>query len=173
MKIMVTNTSATALEETPHATETSSNISISDALRGRAQSIISDIWIDPEWRAVIRYALETSDPWLADLVRRADVGEMIIDTIDFSQTPGTRADNCTYEKISAPSEIICDAGDKPAAALFVLLGTLERCRHPKVPANTAKHFAFVRCAEINLYGIVDAQIDLVESELLRSTNRDS
>jgi hypothetical protein len=83
MKIMVTHTSAPALEETPHATETT----ISDALRRRANSIITDIWVDREWRAVIRYALETNDPCLADLVRRADAGEIIIDRIDFSQTP--------------------------------------------------------------------------------------
>lgn len=169
---MVTNTSATALEETPHATETTNTITISDALRRRAQSIISDIWIDPEWRAVIRYALETNDPWLEDLVRRADAGEMIIDTIDFSQTPETSSDDLTDEKISALSEIICQAGDKPAAALFVLMGTLENSRHPKVLANTAKHFAFARCANSNLYGIVDVQLDLVQSELL-TANSDS
>ena len=67
-----------ALEETPHATETT----ISDALRRRAQSVINDIWIDPQWRSIIRYALETNDPCLADLVRRADAGETIIDMIE-------------------------------------------------------------------------------------------
>ena len=163
---MVTNTSATALEETPHATDPSSTITITDALRRRAQSIISDIWIDPKWRAVIRYALETNDPWLADLVRRADAGEMIIDTIDFSQTPEVNVDDSIEQKITALSEIICDARDKPAAALFVLMGMLENSAHPKALANAAKHFAFARCAEINLYGVVDAQLDLVESELL-------
>jgi hypothetical protein len=38
--------------------------------------------------------------------------------------------------------------------------------HPKALANTVKHFAFAHCAESNLYGIVDAQIVGVESELL-------
>lgn len=89
---MVIDTSATALEETPHATETSNNITISDALRRRARSVISDISIDPQWRNIVRYALETNDPWLADLVRRADAGETIIDTIDFSQPPETSND---------------------------------------------------------------------------------
>jgi hypothetical protein len=50
--------------------------------------------------------------------------------------------------------------------LFVLMGTLENSAHPKLLANTAKHFAFTRCAELNLYEMVDAQLPLVESELL-------
>jgi hypothetical protein len=165
MKIMVTHTSATAHEETPHATETT----ISDALRRRAQSLINDIWIDPQWRSIIRYALETSDPFLTDLVSRADAGEMIIDAIDFSQTPGTNNDDSMEQKISSLSEIICQAGDRPTAALFVLMGTLENSAHPKILANTAKHFAFARCADLNLYGLVDAQIDLVERELLTAS----
>ena len=53
-----------------------------------------------------------------------------------------------------------------AAALFVLMGTLENSRDPKLLANTAKHFAFTRCSELNLYGMVDAQIAVVEGELL-------
>ena len=162
---MVTHTSATAHEETPHETQTT----ISAALRRRAQSLINDIWIDPQWRSIIRYALETSDPFLADLVSRADAGEMIVDTIDFSQTSDTNNDDSLEVKISALSEIICQAGDRSAAALFVLMGTLERCSDPKVLANTAKHFAFAHCADLNLYGLVDAQLDLVECELLRAT----
>jgi hypothetical protein len=169
---MVSHTSAPAPEETPHATETlhssetKTQITISEALRRRAQTQINDIWIDRECRAVIRYALETNDPCLPDLVRRADAGEMIIDTIDFSQPPESNDDDLIEQKISALSEIICEAGDKPTAALFVLMGTLEQSAHPQVLANTAKHFAFARCADSNLYGIVDAQIDVVESELL-------
>ncbi|HEX7334058.1 MAG TPA: hypothetical protein VF290_21310 [Pyrinomonadaceae bacterium] len=49
------------------------------------------------------------------------------------------------------------------------MGTLESSVHPKALANTVKHFAFARCAESNLYGMVDAQIGLVESELLAQT----
>ena len=71
-------------------------------------------------------------------------------------------------KIEALAEIICRAGDEPTAALFVLMGTLEDSTHPKELANTAKHFAFSRCAESNLYGMVDAQIAVVEGELLAS-----
>ena len=163
---MVNDVSATALEETPHATETTSTFTISNALRRRAHSIISDIWIDREWRAVIRYALETNDPCLAELVRRADAGEMIIDTIDFSETPSNVDDLSTEEKTSALAKIICQAGDKPSAALFVLMGTLEHSTQPKLLANTAKHFAFTSCGESNLYGMVDAQITVVESALI-------
>lgn len=63
------------------------------------------------------------------------------------------------------AEIICREGDA-AAALFVLMGTLENARDPKLLANMAQHFAFNRCSELNLYGIVDAQIAVVEGELL-------
>jgi hypothetical protein len=163
MKIMATHTSAT-VRETPHVTETT-RITISDALRRRAQSVINDKSIDPQWRAVIRYGLETNDPWLAELVSRADAGESIVDTIDFSQTPDADEDDRS-EKIEALAEIICLAGDESTAALFVLMGTIENSTHPKVLANTAKHFAFTRCGELNLFGMVDAQIAIVEGELL-------
>ena len=67
------------------------------------------------------------------------------------------------------AEIICRAGDESAAALFVLMGTLENSAFPKLLANTAKHLAFTRCAESNLYGMVDSQIAVVEGELLADT----
>jgi hypothetical protein len=64
---------------------------------------------------------------------------------------------------------ICRAGDEPetkSAALLVLVAALENATHPKELANTAKHFAFTRCGELNLRGMVDAQIALLETELL-------
>lgn len=162
---MTSHSSASVRQETPHVTETTTTITVSNALRRRSQSIINDRSIDPQWRAIIRYALETNDPWLADLVRRADSGETIIDTIDFSQTPETNEDDSTQENIEALAEIICRAGEQSAAALFVLMGRLEHTAHPKVFANAAKHFAFTRCGDLNLFGIVDAQIAVVEGEL--------
>ena len=162
---MVNHVSVSVCEETSHETETT-QITISDALRRRAQLVINDRSIDPQWRSIIRYALEISDPLLADLVRRADAGEKIIDTIDFSETPEINEDDSSEEKIEALAEIICRAGDEPAAALFVLMGTMENSAHPKLLANTAKHFAFTRCGESNLYGMVDAQIAVIEGELL-------
>jgi hypothetical protein len=162
MKIMANHSSASLRERTPHVIETT-KITISDALKRRAQAVINDRAIDPQWRAIVRYGLETNDPWLADLVRRADAGETIIDTIDFSQTP---EDDSSGEKIEALAEIICRAGDQSAAALLVLMGALENSTHPKVLANTAKHFAFTRCGELNLFGMVEAQIAVVEGELL-------
>jgi hypothetical protein len=44
------------------------------------------VTIDPQSRAIFRYAMEINDPWLAELVRRADVGEAI-DGIDFDEKP--------------------------------------------------------------------------------------
>jgi len=89
---MSTHVSATALEETPHGTVTT-QITISDALRRRAESVINDSGTDPQWRSIVRYALEINDPWLADIVRRADAGERIIDTVDFSLEPQFNEDD--------------------------------------------------------------------------------
>ena len=84
---MTTHSSATALEQTPHETETTTTIS--DDLRHRAEAVLNDRSIDPQWRPIIRYALEINDPWLADIVRRAESGETIIDSVDFSLEPKT------------------------------------------------------------------------------------
>jgi len=164
-----THSSATAHEETPHETETI-QITISDALRRRAQAVINGSSIDPQWRNVVRYALEIKDPLLPDLVRRADAGEKIIDTTVFSETSEDNEDEANEEKIEALAEIICRGGDEAAAAMFVLMGTLENSAHPKLLANKVKHFAFTRCAELNLYGMVDAQLPLVAGELLADSS---
>jgi hypothetical protein len=165
LTIMATHVSATALEETSHETETT-QITISDALRRRAQSVINDRRIDPQWRTIVRYALEINDPWLADVVRRAGAGEKIIDSVDFTLEPDANEDDSNKERVEALAEIICRAGDESAAALLVLMGTLENSRDPKLLANTVKHFAFTLCGESNLFGMVDAQLAIVESELL-------
>ena len=70
------------------------------------------------------------------------------------------------EKIEALAEIICGGGEESAAALFVLMGRVQNSADPIALANTTKHFAFTRCGEFNVYGMVDAQIAVIESELL-------
>ena len=102
-------------------------------------------------------------------MRRAGAGERIIETTEFAIESETSDDDSNEETIEALAEIIRRDGDA-AAALFVLMGTLENSRDPKLLANTVKHFAFTRCSELNLYGIVDAQIAVVENELLPDTN---
>ena len=171
---MTAHTSATVREDTPHTSSTQQNASnanrcINIAYRRRAESVINDRTIDAQSRAVIRYALETSDPWLAELLRRVDKGESLVDTVDFSQEPQIRNDDdFEVEKIELLAEMICRGGDEPdtkSAALLVLMATLEDSPHPKALANTAKHLAFNHCAERNLYGIVDAEIRVVQAEL--------
>jgi len=161
---MATHVSAT-VRETPHETETT-QITISDALRHRAQLVINDRSIDPQWRNIVRYALEINDPLLPELVRRAGVGEKIIETAEFQQTPESNEADPTRERIEALVEIICGAGSESAAALFVLMGKLQDADDPQTYAHTAKHFAFTRCGELNVFGMVDAQIDVLEGELL-------
>jgi hypothetical protein len=79
--------------------------------------------------------------------------------------PTPNDDYSSKQKIEALAEIICRGADESAAALFVLMATLVNSTQPKAVANTVKHFAFTRCGELNLYGIVDAQIAVLE-ELL-------
>ena len=159
---MTTHSSAT-VRETPHVNQTSRTNAIVNALKQRAQSVLNDRSIDPESRTIIRYALETNDPWLADLVRRADAGETVVDSAGFVKTGST-----DEEKIAALAELICRAGDEAgtkSAALLVLMSTLENASHPKALANLAKHLAFTRCGELNLNGMVESQIAAFESEL--------
>jgi len=166
---MANNTSATVRHEAPHVNRTTRTTTIIDALKRRAHAVLNDTSIDPQSRAIIRYALEINDPWLAELVRRADAGETLFDTVDFSQTPDTSENYSSDERVEALVEMICRAGDEPemkSAALLVLMATLENSTHPKALANTAKHFAFMRCGELNLYGMVEAQVATVEGELL-------
>ena len=85
---------------------------------------------------------------------------------DLKQTRGTDEDNSSAEKIEALAEIICGGGDESAAALLVLMGTLQNSADPKTLANTVKHFAFTRCGELNVGGMVDAQIAIMENELV-------
>ena len=136
-----------------------------NALKRRAQAVLNDKSIDARSRAIIRYALETNDPWLAELVRRADAGEDVVDNL---RSIDTNEDDVSEEKIAALAEMICRAGDEPStksAALLVLMAALEHATHPRALANMVKHLAFTRCGELNFSGMVDAQIAVVESEL--------
>ena len=99
----------------------------------------------------------------AELVRRAEAGESIVDNLDVAETD---EHDPSEEKIETLAEMICRAGDEPAVALLVLMAMLENATHPKALANTAKHLAFTRCAELNLHGMVDAQIAMLQGELL-------
>ena len=158
------NHSSASVRETPHVNRTSRTNTFMNALKQRAQAVLNDRTIDPQSRAVIRYALETNDPWLAELVRRADAGETVVDSDGHLNISST-----DEEKIAALADIICRADDEPgmkSAALLVLMSTLENASHPKALANVAKHIAFTCCGELNLNGMVDAEIALFESELL-------
>ena len=159
--------SAPAREATPHATTFTTNNTISDAVRRRAHALINDHAIDASERVWIRYALETNDAdGLTELVRRADAGEPIIDDSHLLQA---NAEISTQEKLERLTAMICQADGQPetrSAALLVLMSTLENSSEPKVLVNHVKHIAFTRCGELNCFGMVDAQIAAIESELL-------
>ena len=84
---MTTYSSASVRVETPHENRTTRTNAIMNALKRRAQAVLNDRSIDPQTRAIIRYGLETNDPWLAELVRGAEADESITDTFDSSQSP--------------------------------------------------------------------------------------
>jgi hypothetical protein len=178
MKIMLNDNSAVERDETPHTinpTKTDTlkvNRCIAVGLRRRAESVIRDRSIDAGTRSVIRYALETSDPWLAELVRRADGGESLLDTVDFSQTPSTdfNYDWPMEEKVEVLTEIICHSGSGDdratrSAALLVLIASIESSPHPRELAAVAKQLAFTRCGEMNVCGMIESQTAVLEAEL--------
>jgi hypothetical protein len=74
MKLMANDSSAIVRSETPH---------FSAAIKRRAQTLINDKAIDAGTRNVLRYGLKIDDPSLADLVRRIEGGESIIDDRGF------------------------------------------------------------------------------------------
>ena len=77
------NDSSATVRKTPHSTRLSRTNTIMNALKQRAQAVLNDKSIHPPSRAIIRYAMEINDPWLAELVRRADEGETIVDEAGF------------------------------------------------------------------------------------------
>jgi hypothetical protein len=92
----------------------------------------------------------------------------IIDMLDFADPSISVEDDSIEEKIEALADMICRTGDEPAiksAALFVLMATLENTSYPKELASMAKHLAFTRCGELNLCGMVDVQVGILEREL--------
>ena len=54
------NDSSATVRETPHVNQTSRTNTIVNALKQRAQAVLNDRSIDPQSRAIIRYALETN-----------------------------------------------------------------------------------------------------------------
>ena len=45
------------------------------------------------------------------------------------------------------------------------MGLFKDSAQPEVVAHTVKHLALTRCGELNVFGMVDAQIAAVEREL--------
>jgi hypothetical protein len=73
MKIMARHSSATPREEKSHIIDAS--------LRLRARLLITKSSIPRQTRSLIRYALEIKDPYLGQLVRRVEAGEVTIDHV--------------------------------------------------------------------------------------------
>src|SRR6185295_15097288 len=108
--------SSASVRETPHVNQRTNTFI--NALKERAQAVLNDPLIDAQSRAIIRFALETNDPLLPELVRRADAGETLLDEAGYLNIPST-----DEEKVEALAELICrdgdDAGTKSAALLVL------------------------------------------------------
>jgi hypothetical protein len=175
MKIMASDSSATGREHTPRTINsvtinTLNQTQMSDALRRSAESVIQDKSIDAGSRAIIRYALEINDPMLSELVQWAEAGESIVDNMAAADVS---ENDSTEQKVEALAEMICQSDDPGirSAALLVLLAAVENADDSKSLANTAKHCAFTRCGELNVYGMVDVQIAMLERELFTNNSR--
>jgi hypothetical protein len=59
--------------------------SIDASLRRRARLLITNSSIPRQTRSLIRYALEIKDPYLAQVVRRVEEGEITIDSLTLEQ----------------------------------------------------------------------------------------
>ena len=173
---MASHSSATTREHTLHTINSSTNntlrkIPVNDALRRRAESVIQDTSIDATSRAIIRYALEINDPMLSKLVQRIEDGEYIVDNI-----AGNESENdSTEQRVEALADMICQGDDHGtrAVALLVLLAALEQADDSKSLIKTAKHWVFTWCGELNVFGMVDVQITMLERELFTHNSRSS
>jgi hypothetical protein len=170
MKLMASHSSASVREQAPHSINsiTINTLKLNsnrDEVRRRGWSLLRDKSIDEGSRSLIGYALEIDDPALPELVRRAEAGESVTDNIAAASKP---EDHLTGQRVDNLAELICRAHDSGirAAALLLLMSALENAEDPKSLANNLKHYAFTRCGELNVYGMVDAQIVALEQELL-------
>jgi len=73
---MARHSSATPHEQTSHNKPSKS---IDATLQRRARQLITNSSIPKQTRSLIRYALEITDPNLAQLVSRVEAGELTID----------------------------------------------------------------------------------------------
>ena len=112
--------------------------------------------------------MELNDPFVAELVSRAEAGENIVDTFESMRTPDAAEDDSTLRESEALAEIISRSGDVPTAALFILMETLENSKDPRVLASRAKHVAFSRCGDLHVYEMIDAQLAELEGESIAS-----
>jgi hypothetical protein len=160
MTIMAIHSSASTREHTLHTINSVTH----NILQRHAESVIQDKSIDADSRAIIRYALEINDPMLSELVQWASAGESIVDNLAAEDEP---ENDSTEQRVEALAEMICQSDDAGirSAALLVLLAALETADDSKSLAKTAKHYAFTRCGELNVYGMVDIQITMLEREL--------
>ena len=168
---MTSHSSASVREQAPHSI-TNNLLKLNsnhDDVRQRAWSLLRDKSLDEGSRSLIGYALEIEDPNLSELVRCAEDGESVVDKIAATNMP---EDDSTEQRVDCLAEMICQAHNPAirAAALLVLMSALENADDPKSLVKNVKQYAFSRCGEMNVCGMVDAQIAVLERELLTNNS---
>lgn len=96
-----------------------------------------------------------------------------VDPMHFSETGVIINDDPMVEKVQILADLICRAGDEPAiksAALLVLMATLQDAPELKELVSSAKRVAFIYCGDLDVFGIVDAHIPVLESELFAASS---
>ena len=132
---MTTDSSASVRDETPHANQITRTATILNSLKRRAQAVLDNSSIDPQSRAIIRYAMEINDPGLAELVRRADAGDTALDTIDFSQTPDTLERDLSDKRVRALASLRIGSLGYSAARSMMWIASFVRARRSRAGAE--------------------------------------
>src|ERR1043165_6252306 len=80
------------------AAGTTRTAAIINVLKQRAHALLSDESLDAQSRAVIRQGIETNDPWLTQLLRRADFGDPVVEPNESAATGKANSDRSHTEK---------------------------------------------------------------------------
>ena len=142
---MLKDSSATAQEQSPHVNETAQNSHVNHTRTSQTPDTHEDEWTS----------------------KAGDVNS----TGEAAEAYSMRAhkeDSSGPQEIETLVDIICGAGEERAGALLVFLELLENSEEPQALAYTTKHLAFTRCGELNVYGMLDAQIAAIGRELCRN-----
>jgi len=150
---MANDSSATA-RETPHGNKNiRPNTKIVQMSQTKSTNILKRQIDRSAERAIIRYALEINDPWLASNLCPCRRAKRLSIRSTSRKRPRNEHNDSNEERIEVLTELICRAGDerKPKSGrLLVLRRQMKTRRHSKSTRERVKPPAFTRCGELTL-----------------------